>query len=96
MGARTAQDDRGADPALLDGDASGAEIRPASATVTVWTLPWAQLILIALLVALALAARTAIRRRKRRLADLLAQARDEGRAEARESTLVGTTKDPTE
>jgi hypothetical protein len=75
-------------PATLDGDTSGAEIRPTSTTVTVWTLPWPQLVLAAVLVAGFLALRTAIRRRRRRLAQLLAQARDEGRAEARESTLV--------
>jgi hypothetical protein len=68
-------------PALLDGDTSDADIRPTSATTTVWTLPWPQLILTALLTALALTARTARRRRRRRLADLLARARDEGREE---------------
>ncbi|GAA4471277.1 hypothetical protein [Phytohabitans houttuyneae] len=75
-------------PAVLDGDTSGAQIRPAEATVTVWTLPGPQLVLLALLAALALTARAAVRRRRRRLAALLARARDEGRAEARESTLA--------
>jgi hypothetical protein len=69
-------------PAVLEGDKSGAEIRPASATVTVWTLPWPQLFLGAMLVAAVFAARTIVRRRQQRLARLLARARDEGRAEA--------------
>jgi len=84
-------------PALLDGDTSGAEIRPSSATVTVWTLPWPQLILAAVIVALFLTLRTTLRRRRRRLERMLADARDEGRAQARESTLVGSpAKEPTE
>jgi Bacterial protein of unknown function (DUF916) len=69
-------------PAVLDGDTSGAEVRPASATVTVWTLPWPQLLLAAVLVAATFALRTINRRRRQRLATLLARARDEGRAEA--------------
>ncbi|BCB77710.1 DUF916 domain-containing protein [Phytohabitans flavus] len=77
-------------PAVVDGGPTGAEIRPASATVTLWTVPWPQLALVAILVALVFAARTIIRRRKRRLTDLLAQAREEGRAEARESANAGT------
>jgi hypothetical protein len=68
-------------PSVAGADASGAQIRPASATVTVWTLPWAQLILAVVLVALLLTLRTLIRRRRRRLAELLARARDEGREE---------------
>jgi len=76
-------------PALLDGDTTGAEIRPASATLTAWVVPWPQLILAAVLVALLLTLRKLLRRRRSRLADLLAQAREEGRAEARESTLAG-------
>ncbi|MEH1123133.1 WxL protein peptidoglycan domain-containing protein [Micromonospora sp. CPCC 206061] len=71
-------------PAVLDGDTSGAEIRPASAAVTVWTLPWPQLLLMAVFVAAVLGARTISRRRRQRLAQLLARARDEGRAEARD------------
>jgi hypothetical protein len=78
-------------PALLDGDADVAAIRPGTATVTVWTLPWPQLILAALLTALALTTRTALRRRRRRLADLLARARDEGREEARGLAQRGAT-----
>ncbi|MEJ3744905.1 hypothetical protein WEI85_16610 [Actinomycetes bacterium KLBMP 9797] len=72
-------------PAVLDGGPAGAEIRRASTTVTVWTLPWPQLILAAILGALAVAVRTILRRRRQRLARLLAQARDEGR----ESALAG-------
>jgi hypothetical protein len=75
-------------PTLLDGDKSGAEIRPASASVTVWTLPWPQLILMAVLVAAALALRTVNRRRRQRLATLLDRARDEGRAEARSDKVL--------
>jgi hypothetical protein len=75
-------------PAVLDGDASGAEIRPTTATVTVWTLPWPQLLLVAAVVALILLGRTVLRRRRRRLAEMLARARDEGRAEAREASLA--------
>ncbi|WP_232075642.1 DUF916 domain-containing protein [Phytohabitans suffuscus] len=84
-------------PAPLDGDTGGAEIRPATATVTTWTLPWPQLLLAALLAALLLAARTTARRRRGRLTALLAQARAEGRAEAREPTPAGRTPtDPTD
>ncbi|BCJ59693.1 DUF916 domain-containing protein [Micromonospora endophytica] len=72
-------------PAVLGGDATGAEIRTASATVTTWALPWAQLILVLLLGALAFAARTVVRRRRQRLAQLLDKAREEGRAQARET-----------
>jgi hypothetical protein len=75
-------------PAVLAGDPSGAEVRPVSATVTVWTLPWPQLLLLALLVALGLLARTVARRRRRRLAEMLARARDEGRAQARDARLA--------
>jgi hypothetical protein len=69
-------------PAVPDGDAAGAQLRPGSASVTVWTVPWPQLVLVAVLVALVLALRIAARRRRQRLARLLAQARDEGRAAA--------------
>jgi hypothetical protein len=69
-------------PSLLAGDTSGAEIRPASTTVTVWTVPWPQLLLAASVVALLFALRTVNRRRRRRLARLLARARDEGRESA--------------
>jgi hypothetical protein len=68
-------------PSVRDGGPAGA-IRPASATVTVWTLPWPQLALAAILGALVLALRAITRRRRRRLAELLARARDEGRAAA--------------
>ncbi|WBB67777.1 hypothetical protein [Micromonospora sp. WMMD812] len=76
-------------PALLTGDPTGADLRRASATVTVWVLPWPQLALAAVVAALVLAYRIVSRRRRRRLARLLAQARDEGRAEARSSALTG-------
>ncbi|WP_144122675.1 hypothetical protein [Catellatospora sichuanensis] len=76
-------------PAVLEGDQAGAELRSASATVTVWTLPWPQLILTAALAALALAVRALLRRRRQRLARLLALARDEGRAQAQQAALVG-------
>ncbi|MCW6005790.1 DUF916 domain-containing protein [Micromonospora sp. CPCC 205371] len=75
-------------PALLDGDKSGAEIRPASASVTVWTLPWPQLLLAALVMAAVFGVRTFRRRRRQRLAQLLARARDEGRAEARSDKVL--------
>ncbi|GES24650.1 hypothetical protein Aple_075490 [Acrocarpospora pleiomorpha] len=75
-------------PAIRDG--GPAAILPSSATVTVWTVPWPQLALVAILGALFLAFRTITRRRRQRLADLLARARDEGRAEA---TLVGQDPD---
>ncbi|GIG88167.1 WxL protein peptidoglycan domain-containing protein [Plantactinospora endophytica] len=78
-------------PAVPDGSPAAAEVRPAAATVTVWTLPWPQLALAAVLGALVLAVRTVIRRRRRRLAELLARARDEGRAEGRDSALVPST-----
>jgi hypothetical protein len=75
-------------PAVLDGDTSGAEVRPASASVTVWTLPWPQLLLVAILVAAFFAARIISRRRRQRLAELLARARNEGRAEARSDKVL--------
>jgi hypothetical protein len=76
-------------PSLVEGDATGARIQPGSATVTVWTLPWPQLVLAAILAALVLTSRTFTRRRRQRLARLLASARDEGRAQAIASTLAG-------
>ncbi|PZG01660.1 hypothetical protein [Micromonospora deserti] len=76
-------------PAAIGGDRTGAEIRPASATATVWVVPWPQLALAAILVVLVLAYRTTARRRRRRLAQLLARARSEGREEARKSALAG-------
>ncbi|MBQ0902194.1 hypothetical protein [Micromonospora sp. U21] len=76
-------------PAILSGDPAGAEIKPATATVTIWALPWPQLALAAALAALALAIRNTVRRRRRRIAQLLADARNEGRAEARTSALAG-------
>jgi len=64
----------------------GAEVtRPGSATVTVWALPWAQLVLAVVLGVLVAVFRILTRRRRRRLVALLARARDEGRAEARSS-----------
>ena len=69
-------------PAVRDGSPAGAEIRRASATVTVWALPWPQMILAAILGALVLAVRTITRRRRQRFAQLLARAREEGRAAA--------------
>lgn len=72
-------------PAVVDGQATGVDIKRTSATVTVWTLPWPQLLLAALLTALALSTRAAIRHRRQRLADLLTRARDEGRAEGQRS-----------
>lgn len=68
-------------PALLASDTSNADIRPTSATTTVWTLPWPQLTLATLLTTLALTGRTLNRHRRQRLANLLARARDEGREE---------------
>ncbi|MFD6681665.1 hypothetical protein [Micromonospora parva] len=76
-------------PALLGDGQAGADLRPASATVTTWVVPWAQLALLALLVGLLLGLRAAARHRRRRLAGLLARARQEGRREAQESVLVG-------
>jgi hypothetical protein len=69
-------------PAVRDGGPAGAAIQHASATVTVWTLPWPQLALAAILGSLVLAFRVIIRRRRQRLAELLARARDEGRRAA--------------
>ncbi|WP_433530418.1 WxL protein peptidoglycan domain-containing protein [Micromonospora sp. CA-263727] len=76
-------------PAVLGSEPTDAEIRPASATVTTWTIPWAQLALLILLALLVLGVRFVIRQRRRRLAQLLADARAEGRAESQESPLVG-------
>ena len=76
-------------PAVLGGDPTGAEIRPASVTVTTWTAPWAQLALVVILGALVLAFRIITRRRRQRLAQLLADAREEGRTEGRKTTTVG-------
>jgi len=69
-------------PAVRDGSPAGAEIRRSSATVTVWALPWPQMILAAILGALVLAVRIITRRRRQRFAQLLARAREEGRAAA--------------
>jgi hypothetical protein len=77
-------------PSVDGGAPAGAAIDPASATVTVWTLPWPQLALAAIFGALVFAFRTITRRRRQRLAQLLARARDEGRAEDRTSTLAGS------
>ncbi|RSM70094.1 hypothetical protein DMB66_09915 [Actinoplanes sp. ATCC 53533] len=75
-------------PSVRGGGPAAGATRPASATVTVWALPWAQLALAAVLGALVTAFRVHIVRRRRRLAALLARARDEGRAEAREARGV--------
>jgi hypothetical protein len=75
-------------PSVPDGGPADAAIRPASATVTVWALPWPQLVLVATVAVLALAVRTITRRRRRWLARLLDRARDEGRAAA----LAGSAK----
>ncbi|MHA4950837.1 hypothetical protein ACX27O_26275 [Micromonospora sp. SD19] len=76
-------------PTLLGDGQAGADLRPASATVTTWVVPWALLALLALLAGLLLGLRAAARHRRRRLAGLLARARQEGRQEAQESVLVG-------
>ncbi|MEU8012205.1 hypothetical protein [Micromonospora parva] len=76
-------------PTLLGDGQAGVDLRPASATVTTWVVPWAQLALLALLVGLLLGLRAAARHRRRRLAGLLARARQQGRQEAQESVLVG-------
>ncbi|MFI6761277.1 hypothetical protein ACIBF5_19280 [Micromonospora sp. NPDC050417] len=80
-------------PSILVGDPNGAESQPATATDTIWVLPWPQLALAVLVVAFALTVRNTTRRRRRRLARLLAAARDEGRAEARRSALVDDSPD---
>lgn len=76
-------------PAVQGGDPTGAEIRPGTATVTTWIVPWPQLALLLLLGLLVLAYRVISQRRRRRLAQLLASAREEGRAEGRRTTPVG-------
>ncbi|AEB47799.1 WxL protein peptidoglycan domain-containing protein [Micromonospora maris] len=76
-------------PAVQGGDPTGAEIRPGTATVTTWIVPWPQLALLLLLGLLVLAYRVITQRRRRRLAQLLASAREEGRAEGRRTTPVG-------
>jgi hypothetical protein len=76
-------------PAALPGDATSAEIKRATATTTIWTLPWPQLTLATILVALVFTARTVTQRRRRRLAQLLAHARDEGREEGLSSARPG-------
>ncbi|WP_431884187.1 WxL protein peptidoglycan domain-containing protein [Micromonospora gifhornensis] len=76
-------------PAVQGGDPTGAEIRPGTATVTTWIVPWPQLALLLLLGLLVLAYRVIAQRRRRRLAQLLASAREEGRAEGRRTTPVG-------
>ncbi|MFI6780151.1 hypothetical protein [Micromonospora sp. NPDC050276] len=78
-------------PALLGDGPAGADLRPVSATVTTWIVPWAQLALLGLLAVLLLGLRAAARHRRRRLAGLLARARQEGRQEGQESVLVGGT-----
>jgi hypothetical protein len=73
-------------PAVNGDGTAGAEIRPSSATATVWVLPWPQLVLAVVLAALIFAVRAIARQRRQRLTELLARARDEGRAEGRKST----------
>jgi hypothetical protein len=73
-------------PAVTGGAAADAAIQRDSATVTVWVLPWPQLVLAVVVGALVFAFRDVIRRRRQRLTELLARARDEGRAEGRKST----------
>ncbi|MBB2943608.1 hypothetical protein FB565_003337 [Actinoplanes lutulentus] len=51
---------------------------PATATVTTWTVPWPQLLLVAAVAALLAGSRALRRHRRQRLRDLLAQARLEG------------------
>ncbi|MBM7493465.1 hypothetical protein JOD64_004687 [Micromonospora luteifusca] len=76
-------------PALLGDGQAGADLRPVTATVTIWVVPWAQLGLLCLLVVLLIGLRAAARHRRRRLAGLLDRARQEGRQEGQESVLVG-------
>ncbi|MTK02401.1 hypothetical protein [Micromonospora sp. CP22] len=66
-------------PAIVSGDPAGAQLRPTTATVTVWTVPWPHLVLTALVGVLVLGWLTIARRRRRHLARLLDQARAEGR-----------------
>jgi len=72
-------------PTLLGDQVADADLRPASATVTTWAVPWVYLVLALALVALLLGLRRLARHRRRRLAGLLDQAREEGRT----SVLVG-------
>jgi energy-converting hydrogenase Eha subunit B len=60
----------------------GAQGEPGTATVTVWALPWPQLLLALLLAAAVILLRTVVRHRHRKLTRLLAQARAQGRREA--------------
>ncbi|TCB90703.1 DUF916 domain-containing protein [Micromonospora zingiberis] len=76
-------------PTVLGGDATDAVIRPGTATVTTWIVPWPQLVLVVVLGLLVLAYRLIIQRRRRRLAQLLDSAREEGRAEGRKASPVG-------
>ncbi|MFF5218829.1 hypothetical protein [Micromonospora sp. NPDC000442] len=71
-------------PAVVSGEPAGAEVRPTTTTVTVWTVPWPQLALGVLFGVLLLGWRTITRRRRRQLARLL----DQARAEGRESVLT--------
>ncbi|MEU8183192.1 hypothetical protein AB0B86_20790 [Micromonospora sp. NPDC049047] len=72
-------------PTVLGDAQAGAEVRQASASVTTWVVPWAQLVLLCLVAALLLGVRAVLRHRRRRLAGLLARARQEGR----DAVLVG-------
>ena len=76
-------------PTVQGGDPTDAEIRPGTATVTTWIVPWPQLALVVVLGLLVIAYRLVVQRRRRRLARMLATAREEGRAEGRRTTPVG-------
>ncbi len=80
-------------PEVLAADQAGVQLRPASATVAGWTLPWPQLLLAAALLALGFTLRALNRRRRHQLARMLALARDEGRAQARQASLLGSPPD---
>ena len=66
-------------PVALGG---AAEATPVTAEVTLWVVPWPQLIVAVLLVALVLVLRSMRRASRRRLARLLEDARKEGQASA--------------
>jgi hypothetical protein len=70
-------------PVVQGGGPTGVAVRPASATVTAWAVPWPQLSLAVVVAGLVVGSRAILRWRRRRLAALLDKARAEGRAEAR-------------
>ncbi|MBD5787151.1 DUF916 domain-containing protein [Cellulosimicrobium terreum] len=69
-------------PVVVGEDEVATPLEPVTTTVTTWTIPWPQLLIIAIVVMLVLGIRDDRRRRRKKLDAMLAKARDEGRQQA--------------